>query len=173
MELYFIVTDDADACVMSDGWNEVWDRIPKREFYGLYILTDEEFASLNRVATEADVKEFNWMVDNLEQLSTGGMLYSVIDDEDFEIFKFLNNFSTESLARKYAKISDNDHELLGIDDLVYAFGNKLSEVKLKELDRLGDPVKAKLTIKEMAKYGDLSYAEMFLGKLMVSTLRSI
>lgn len=172
MGLTFIVTDDADACEMSDRWVEVWESLPRRNFFGFYVLRDAEYGRLNDVATDADVKEFDWMVDDLAQFEYRGLHEIMVGEED-EIFKFISDYGSESLLKKYIKVINFEHDHIELDDIIRHVRDNLGKLSTKELDRLTADGRNSYTVKELAKFGDLDYDMVILGKLVIKALRSI
>lgn len=173
LELYFVVIDDVDTDVMSDDWNDVWDGICKREFFGLYVMTGDEFDLLNSVASKEDIEEFNWLVDDVENFILGGRLGTLLDYKEDDVIVYLDRFSSDSLYNKYVTIINMDHERVSIDDLVGALGKVFYEIEESDINRLDIVNEGKLTESEIAKYGELVYSDLLLGKMVVKALRTV
>lgn len=173
MDLYFVVIDDVDTDVMSDSWRGVWDGIRKREFFGLYVMTGDEFDSLNSVSSKEDVDEFNWLVDDVENFILGGRLDTLLDYKEDDVLMYLDQFSSDSLYNKYVKIINRDHDMVSVDDLVGVLGRVFYEIEESDINRLDVVNEGKLTASEIAKYGELVYSDLLLGKMVVKALRNV
>lgn len=135
MELYFVGCEDADEFEKSLELDNVWSGVTKRIFLGSYILTKDEYDRMNLVATENERKDLRVLIDDLDNYLVRELM-SDIGYLDYRILEYLWERNFDSLASKFSKISDREHDRFDIRDLAFEIGKHLSNFSEGDLNKL-------------------------------------
>lgn len=135
MELYFVGCEDADEFEKSVELDKVWSGVTKRVFLGSYILTKDEYDRMNTNATENERKDIRVLIDDLDNYLIRELMSDLVSMEH-RILEHLWERGFDSLASKFIKISDREHDRFDIRDLAFEIGKHLSSLSEGELNKL-------------------------------------
>lgn len=135
MELYFVGCEDADEFEKSVELDNVWSGVTKRIFLGSYVLTKDEYDRMHLVATENERKDIRVLIDDLDNYLVRELMSDLASLET-RILENLWERGFDSLASKFIKISDREHDRFDCRDLAFEIGKHISNFSEGELNKL-------------------------------------